>query len=125
RVLPEGWRKRLVEAGARMIPRPPRSRRRRGRLRLCHSGLIAAVAALALLISMTQLLGLFRFRGPWLNPLAELYVWASPLRSVNGYGLFAAMTTSRPEIIVQGSNDGQNWLEYEFKWKPGDLRHPP
>jgi hypothetical protein len=35
------------------------------------------------------------------------------------------MTTVRPEIILEGSNDGQNWLPYEFKYKPGDLKRPP
>jgi hypothetical protein len=35
------------------------------------------------------------------------------------------MTTVRPEIIVEGSNDGKEWLAYEFKYKPGDpARHP-
>jgi hypothetical protein len=42
------------------------------------------------------------------------------------YGLFAVMTTKRREIIIQGSNDGQKWLDYEFRYKPGDLyRIPP
>lgn len=44
---------------------------------------------------------------------------------VNGYGLFATMTTTRPEIIVEGSNDGQTWLSYEFKYKAGDLSRAP
>jgi hypothetical protein len=35
------------------------------------------------------------------------------------------MTTSRPEIIIQGSNDGVTWSDYEFKFKPGDLRRSP
>jgi hypothetical protein len=35
------------------------------------------------------------------------------------------MTTSRPEIVVQGSNDGDTWLDYEFKFKPGDLKRAP
>jgi hypothetical protein len=60
-----------------------------------------------------------------MSPVITFYEWASPFRSVNGYGLFAVMTTSRPEIIVQGSNDAQNWLDYEFKWKPGDVRQRP
>jgi len=48
-----------------------------------------------------------------------------PLRSVNGYGLFAVMTMRRPEIILEGSDDGTTWKAYEFKWKPGDpLRRP-
>jgi hypothetical protein len=48
-----------------------------------------------------------------------------PLRIVNSYGLFAVMTTERPEIIVEGSNDGSTWLAYEFRYKPGDLRRAP
>jgi len=36
------------------------------------------------------------------------------------------MTTSRIEIVVEGSNDGQTWQAYEFKYKPGNLaRRPP
>ena len=51
--------------------------------------------------------------------------WVSPFRIVNSYGLFANMTTSRPEIRVQGSNDGQTWSDYEFKYKPGDPGRMP
>jgi hypothetical protein len=35
------------------------------------------------------------------------------------------MTTERPEIIVEASNDGVNWKAYEFKWKPGDVKRRP
>jgi hypothetical protein len=49
----------------------------------------------------------------------------APLRIVNTYGLFAVMTTSRPEIIMEGSNDRQAWLAYEFKYKPGDVKRAP
>jgi hypothetical protein len=36
------------------------------------------------------------------------------------------MTTTRPEIIVEGSDDGSTWTAYEFSAKPGDLsRRPP
>ncbi len=51
--------------------------------------------------------------------------WSAPFRTVNRYGLFAVMTTVRNEIIVEGSNDRQNWRAYEFKWKPGDLARKP
>jgi hypothetical protein len=44
----------------------------------------------------------------------------APFRIVNPYGLFAVMTTSRPEIVVEGSLDGADWRPYEFRWKPGD-----
>ena len=48
-----------------------------------------------------------------------------PLHIANGYGLFAMMTTKRPEIIVEGSMDGKKWEAYEFKYKPGDLNKKP
>ena len=48
-----------------------------------------------------------------------------PFRSVNSYGLFAVMTTTRPEIVVEGSNDGSTWLPYEFRYKAGDPRRRP
>jgi len=35
------------------------------------------------------------------------------------------MTTFRPEIVIEGSNDGENWLEYGFKYKPGDIKKSP
>jgi hypothetical protein len=35
------------------------------------------------------------------------------------------MTTSRAEIIVEGSDDGQAWEAYEFKYKPGDVMRRP
>ena len=60
---------------------------------------------------------------PLVAPLADLI---APLRSVNAYGLFAVMTTTRPEIIVEGSDDGVEWKAYEFVYKPGDPhRRPP
>jgi hypothetical protein len=49
----------------------------------------------------------------------------APLRLVNSYGLFAVMTTTRPEIVLEGSNDGQDWRAYEFRYKPGDPRRMP
>ena len=51
--------------------------------------------------------------------------WIRPFRSVNTYGLFADMTESRPEIIVEGSNDRITWKTYEFRWKPGELTDAP
>ncbi len=48
-----------------------------------------------------------------------------PLHLFNSYGLFAVMTTSRPEIIILGSDDRENWFPYEFKWKPGNVVNKP
>ena len=48
-----------------------------------------------------------------------------PRQIVNGYGLFRVMTTERPEIVIEGSNDKKNWLAYDFKYKPGPLNRAP
>jgi hypothetical protein len=59
-------------------------------------------------------------------PIALVADAVAPLRSVNSYGLFAVMTTTRDEIVVEGSSDGVTWLPYEFRYKPGDVsRRPP
>ena len=58
-------------------------------------------------------------------PLAGVLTEAlSPLLIVNPYGLFVTTTTTRPEIIVEGSEDGQTWREYVFRYKPGPIEHP-
>jgi hypothetical protein len=51
--------------------------------------------------------------------------WVAPLRTINNYGLFAVMTKTRPEVILEGSADGRIWKEYGFKWKPGSPADPP
>ncbi len=61
----------------------------------------------------------------WPAPVGWLFGWTQPWRTFNSYGLFAVMTSTRPEIIVQGSDDGRNWKDYEFKYKPGDVRRAP
>jgi len=48
-----------------------------------------------------------------------------PLRIANAYGLFAIMTTQRNEIVLEGSYDGADWREYEFRYKPGDVSRRP
>ncbi len=51
--------------------------------------------------------------------------WWRPLRSFNGYGLFRTMTTTRPELIFEGSADGLAWREYPFPYKPGGIYRRP
>jgi hypothetical protein len=57
--------------------------------------------------------------------MQSAYRWLGPFRSINNYGLFAVMTTTRPEIIIEGSNDGVTWQPYEFKYKPGATNRRP
>src|SRR5205823_923455 len=44
---------------------------------------------------------------------------------VNSYGLFRQMTETRPEIVIEASDDRANWKPYEFSWKPGDPSRRP
>ncbi len=53
--------------------------------------------------------------------LARLTEPIASLEIVNTYGLFAVMTTTRPELVIEGSNDGQQWRPYNFRYKPGDV----
>jgi len=48
-----------------------------------------------------------------------------PFRIADRYGLFAVMTRGRYEIEFQGSDDGQTWLIYPFRFKPQDPSKPP
>lgn len=84
--------------------------------------LAKGIAVLILLVSGIELWGMFVSRNEPSNFVAGLI---APWGIVNTYGLFAVMTTERPEIIVQGSNDGVTWLDYEFPFKPGGLARAP
>ncbi|MCU1251517.1 MAG: hypothetical protein JWQ49_4546 [Edaphobacter sp.] len=48
-----------------------------------------------------------------------------PFRIANAYGLFAVMTPHRYEIEFQGSNDGEHWVAYPFRYKPQALNERP
>ncbi len=91
------------------------------RSRTVRIGRAAVVAAGVVIVTLSglELWGMFTDRD------SALVRVAAPFGIANTYGLFAVMTTTRPEIIVQGSNDGVTWLDYEFKYKPGDLNKAP
>ena len=88
-----------------------------------RNGVLALLAVFVLYVGVFQMVRTFSGSVP--GPAATLMRWVQPFRVVNSYGLFANMTTSRPEIRVQGSNDGETWSDYEFKYKPGDLSRMP
>ena len=96
---------------------------RRKRTRL-HGAVSVAVACFIGVTSGALFLELFGLDLP--PGGSTLLHLIAPLRVVNSYGLFTVMTINRPEIIVEGSNDGTNWLAYEFRYKPGNvMRAPP
>lgn len=86
------------------------------------AALLSAVLFAASVFEMARTLGV---PSSALGPLPALGAALAPLRTVNSYGLFAVMTTSRPEIVVEGSEDGKTWRPYEFRWKPGDPARRP
>jgi predicted DCC family thiol-disulfide oxidoreductase YuxK len=87
------------------------------------SFVVGAFALLTVFAGLVQLRMAFGagVSGPAMWVVREV----APLRLVNTYGLFAVMTTTRPEIIVEGSDDAVHWSEYGFKYKPGDVMRAP
>uniref|UniRef100_A0A8C0RKT1 Lipase maturation factor n=1 Tax=Canis lupus familiaris TaxID=9615 RepID=A0A8C0RKT1_CANLF len=57
----------------------------------------------------------------------RLFGTVEHLQLANSYGLFRRMTGlgGRPEVVLEGSYDGQHWKEIEFMYKPGNLSRPP
>ena len=88
------------------------------RLRLASS----LVLMLFMAVGVMQVLQTFD-RG-WTRRLEAHLRWIAPFDIVNTYGLFAVMTTTRPEIILQGSDDQIQWLDYNFPYKPGEVHRP-
>jgi hypothetical protein len=111
-ILPSRLR-RLLPAGAQ-----PTSSPRAMRL------VVGALALLIVFCSLVQMELRFGGRPPAVAQAVDSVF--EPLHIVSAYGLFAVMTTQRDEIVIEGSSDGADWREYEFRYKPGDLaRRPP
>jgi predicted DCC family thiol-disulfide oxidoreductase YuxK len=85
---------------------------------------VNTVALMMMFLSLVQMDERFGGSPPgWALAIDDLF---EPFHIVSPYGLFSVMTTTRDEIIVEGSDDGVQWREYEFRYKPGDLmRRPP
>lgn len=59
------------------------------------------------------------------SPLGAVYGLCQNFGVSSTYGLFAVMTRDRPELIIEGSNDGVDYKAYEFHYKVGDLNCAP
>ncbi|MGH7857227.1 MAG: lipase maturation factor family protein, partial [Candidatus Binatia bacterium] len=112
---PARWR-RLAEASR--AAEPERRRGWPGRI----VAPVAVVVIFASALEMSRLLGVDSF---WPRPALRVARLLAPFEIVNGYGLFAVMTVTRDEIVVEGSRDGASWSAYEFRWKPGDVDRRP
>jgi len=58
---------------------------------------------------------------PFVSAVTET---VSPFAIVNPYGVFAVMTTTRPAIAFEGSDDGKEWREYVLPYMPGPVTRP-
>jgi predicted DCC family thiol-disulfide oxidoreductase YuxK len=81
--------------------------------------------AYAVLAVVIVTIGLARMFETFTGQSVALVKYTAPFQLVNSYGLFAAMTVERPEIIIQGSMDGENWVPYSFRYKAGDPARAP
>ena len=108
----------------RKIPAKPRTGRF-GPLKIPRANRRVSLVFFVLImtVSLVQMVGMTRIPLP--EPVNYALERISPFGIVNRYGLFAVMTTSRPEISIEGSNDGTSWQPYVFKYKAGPLNRPP
>jgi hypothetical protein len=86
----------------------------------------------ALVLALTALIVFLSYR-PARNLLSRRQLMNysfDPFHVVGTYGAFGSVTKDRDEVIVSGTRDvaltpQSEWLEYEFKGKPGDVRRRP
>jgi hypothetical protein len=117
-----------AEADSETAPAADANSRRSARRGFVAGSSVARLALAAVLLSWigydttAELIGI-PLRGIPLPtaPIAAL----APFRIANQYGLFAVMTRGRYEIEFQGSNDGENWTPYPFRYKPQAVNEPP
>jgi len=91
---------------------------------LWTQNVLLGLFCLVLVLSIRPVLNLFSSR----QAMNASY---DPFHLVNTYGAFGHVGELRHEVILQGTHDQRltpdtEWLEYEFKAKPGDVnRRPP
>jgi hypothetical protein len=107
------------------LARRPASSIRRESPGVVRRSLLTAFASASIVVSFFQLTDDLGFAVPGRVLVAPIAAAIAPIRSVNSYGLFAVMTLQRPEIIIEGSNDGSTWRAYGFKYQPDDERIRP
>lgn len=107
--------------GATAPERLPTTPRARSRVSIPRT----VIVSLIFLATLVPFAGAFKIDVRRVRPVAVLARLVAPFYVANHYGLFAVMTKTRPEIIVEGSRDGVEWKAYEFRYKPGDVMRRP
>lgn len=96
-----------------------------GLFKKVQGAVVMGLSLVIVFVSGAQLAGMFLGRRNLPEPVRQVLRLVAPFRSINNYGLFAVMTTERPEIVIEGSDDEETWKTYKFKYKPGDLDRRP
>jgi len=121
-LLDDGWlRPRLPEKLTAWIE----SRRPLLYVSFSRECLLGVVGALIIVLNVFAYFTPFTGRNRLPDTIRGSLALLQPLELVNFYGAFAIMTRERPEIVIEGSDDGKTWKEYGFKYKAGDLSRAP
>ncbi|MGA7300845.1 MAG: lipase maturation factor family protein [Candidatus Sulfotelmatobacter sp.] len=121
RFLPQRWRKSLSLDSSTEQSQAQRSGSLAHFFKSVQLSLTGIVLAWIFYATTAQLIWMFSAFPLPMVPVEAL----EPLRIANRYGLFGIMTRGRYEIEFQGSQDGQNWIAYPFRYKPQDPAKPP
>jgi hypothetical protein len=106
---PNVLRKRFVSAESATRPRPA-----------WRELALAPLAGAIIVASIIHGIHRAHFHPTLPKPAYKLEELVGNLRVTSAYGLFEVMTTKRPEIVIEGSDDGVTWKSYRFRWKPDD-----
>jgi hypothetical protein len=111
------------EVGTRpLAPAHPPSQKTFGHFRAAGLAFTALMLSWIFYATTVEMIWILTPEAPFpTSPVLAL----DPFRIANRYGLFAVMTRGRYEIEFQGSNDGENWLTYQFRYKPQDMALAP
>ncbi len=108
---------RVRRAGWTLPQAPPSTTR--GRLG------VGVLASFQMFLGLLALLSTLGARPHFSDALLALDARVDPFRVANTYGLFAVMTRDRPIVIFEGSEDGETWREYDYRWQSGDPARAP
>ncbi len=88
-----------------------------------RKGVLKVLTGAIVLFSIPPVVNMF-------SPYQIMNTSFEPFHLVNTYGAFGSVGKTRPEIIIEGTEEtvvaeSTEWREYEFKAKPGDLKRTP